>query len=595
MRRIDGFLNQDAKSVLELQRHEFGHPGSNVAHTIPPPIFAPLPGPWGFLMSGYIVGLIAMTFILHRIQNIVVPPQHRPPHHQRHHQSVLRSIYHSIFPLDFSSSICRLIFRLPSLYFISKALFMWTITLIHMSDYLPPESSSWFEGATQWIAQREMEDLCWFTFCSVCGALCVEAITRGLEGGTSRASPFNLFGYAFLLHIYSSPLTHDLKLEGMTSRPDKHVIFTIILPLFQLAMVHFIGIRRRWSHQRLVPSSIISILSLTHFHAVLWFSESSYPLLNYMPCLFESILVSVTLLAIFLDIMTQILTEGSITRPLFGHHANLLPKWDEDFSIALLRLGTASLEASSVAGLGNEVGGVAALEPTSGRPQMEYGTLEMNRNGVTSISPAVEAKGSLRKRKRGFANEIRSIKAISNDGDLWIDMAWYRELAKFGVGVGRFLKGLWKLFWNAVRERSLRHGPPFALETDEDATIPIQDNNEQRDEVLLERFARGEDISDDEEDFEPPPRSRSDSFGTPSSASDVAGDEMDQGETANLYADFSSIAETTAPIMLAHMANASFSPLTRRRYNNLVARASANSSSIDNRGENWTEIASDQQ
>ena len=41
-----------------------------------------------------------------------------------------------------------------------------------------------------------MEDICWFSFCAVCGALCVGAITRGLEGPSADAStstsPFNL-------------------------------------------------------------------------------------------------------------------------------------------------------------------------------------------------------------------------------------------------------------------------------------------------------------------------------------------------------------------------------------------------------------------
>jgi hypothetical protein len=76
-----------------------------------------------------------------------------------------------------------------------------------------------------------------------------------------------------------------------------------------------------------------------------------------MPCLFESSLLAVIFLTLFLNIFTQIITEGHVSRVLFGHQATLLPKWDEDFSIALLRVGTVSLEASCVLGLGHEVGG----------------------------------------------------------------------------------------------------------------------------------------------------------------------------------------------------------------------------------------------
>ena len=42
------------------------------------------------------------------------------------------------------------------------------------------------------------------------------------------------FGYSFMLHFYSSPLTHLVKPEGLPSRPDVNVIFTIYVPLLQV-------------------------------------------------------------------------------------------------------------------------------------------------------------------------------------------------------------------------------------------------------------------------------------------------------------------------------------------------------------------------
>src|ERR1700722_18765274 len=153
--------------------------------------------------------------------------------------------------------------------------------------------------------------------------------------------------------------------------------------------MHILGVKQRWSYYRLVPTATTGILGLIHFHAVLWFTQSNYPLLNYMPCLFESFLALVTILAISLNALTQILLEGAVTRPPIGRPATLLPKWDEDFSIVLLRLGTASLEATSVAGLGNEVGGVS-VSTAINAPHTEYGTVEMGRYAVQSLSPAYE-------------------------------------------------------------------------------------------------------------------------------------------------------------------------------------------------------------
>src|SRR5882762_2423141 len=277
-------------------------------------------------------------------------------------------------------------------------------------------------------------------------------------------------------------------------------------------MIHMLGVSQRWSHQRLVPTSITSILSLIHFHAVLWLSPSSYPLLNYLPCLFETGLAAVTLLAITLNALTQLLLEGSITRPLFGHQATLRPKWDEDFSIVLLRLGTASLEATSVAGLGNEVGGVTLSDTTvANKPHTEYGSVEMNRFGVTSISNTMEGRGRRRKLKEGFSNEIKNVKASSSESELWIDSAWYRELLRFGAGVGKFGRGLWRFVWDGLRGRG-RHRPD-AVAPAHEGIASLERSSDSGDESdgpdIYDRFLQRETVTDDEEEFEPIRRSLS--------------------------------------------------------------------------------------
>lgn len=93
----------------------------------------------------------------------------------------------------------------------------------------------------------------------------------------------------------------------------------------QLTMIHFLGIRKRWSRQRLIPTTICSLLTLFHFNFVLFTRPSSYPLLNYLPSLLETLLLIVTLLTCALNILTQLLLEGEVRRPLFGHSRSLAP------------------------------------------------------------------------------------------------------------------------------------------------------------------------------------------------------------------------------------------------------------------------------
>lgn len=355
-----------------------------------------------------------------------------------------------------------------------------------------------------------------------------------------------------------------------------------MLIFFQLTIMHILGVKQRWSHQRLIPTMIITFLSLAHFHTVLWFSPASYPLLNFVPCVFESALTLVTLLTISLNALTQLLLEGTVTRPLFGHQATLLPRWDEDFSIVLLRLGTASLEATNVAGLGNEVGGVAISDTTNpDKPHTRYGSVEMNRFGVTSISHTVEGRGHRRKPKEGLANEIKNVKPSSGQGDLWIHSAWYRELANFGIGIGKFVVGLWRLVAGSLRKRICRIAQPSGSEE----TYPVDEGDESDQPDIYERFLRGETISDDGEDFAPSQGSFTGSAsGTPSTISD----NDDGTETVGLYADLSSTS-TSAPVLLAHMTDMSTSPLTRRRYSRLVGGSPERKSVYDE----WSKIVDD--
>ena len=312
-----------------------------------------------------------------------------------------------------------------------------------------------------------------------------------------------------------------------------------------------------------------------------------------MPSLFESLLLSFVILAVFLNALTQLVTEGSITRPLFGHHSVLLPKWDEDFSIALLRMGTASLETSSVVGLGNEVGSVSALTPSV--VEAKQSTVELGRFGVSSVSRTFEGQGKNRRPKKGLANEIKCVKTASAEGELWLDMSWYREFTRFAVGVTRRVKSLFQLFWGFVRGwsglrvRSPR--PSVGEEEDTDVVTPPSEGREPEEmQNVYDRFVSGEDVSDDDQDEFVPGENSSPSCSRSSSSWDSADEEDEpQQETVSLYADLST-ASASPPLLLAHMTDNSSSPLTRRRFSTMLSGRTATTSSQDSSDNGWTEV-----
>ncbi|THH08324.1 hypothetical protein EW145_g2783 [Phellinidium pouzarii] len=599
LRRIDDMLNHDldAHPTAALAMTTAAQ-GSRTHVARPPPApdsisyeLVAMPGAFAFLTSGSILGTSVESY--------------------------------SAYCCPFSSLYGLQDYSKPSLYLSRDILHDISHQLVvNLSNIFPSSQMEWFQAVGQWAGQKEMSEICWSTFGAICLTLVVGALTRGLEGANSNnASPFNLFGYSMLLHIYSVPITHANR--GPPSRPDKNVLLALIFPLLQLSMIHALGVKRRWSQYRLVPTSICSLATLIHFNVALLTKPATYPLLNYLPCLLETTLLFITLLTISLNVLTQLLLEGHVNQPLFGHARTLAPKWDEDFAIVLLRIGTASLEATSVAGLGNEVGPIAVGDSrelslqAGGKGKADGGVVELTSAGVLSVIPS-KTKGNSRRSEGGFANEIKSVK-VKMDEDGWlIDHGWIRELMRFGLSLLGVLRGFYRVVLWAVwyKWRGVALSRRFASE--EVLTNPPAQLRQiirvgpsgldEHGDPVYGRFLRGENISDDEDEYIPPHEPVSDgSLDFTIRTSDeedeleAEAEDSDSGsglETADLYADIltasaSSSSVSSGPVLLAHMTAASPWPLTRRRYNQLVSRPLKQVSphaEADSKGDEWTEF-----
>lgn len=407
-----------------------------------------------------------------------------------------------------------------------------------------------------------------------------------------NTSPFNLVGYAFLLHIYSNPVTHLNQMDGLPTRPDKHVIITIAIPLLQLTIFHALSSSKRLSTHRLIPTTLTSLLSLVHFHGTLITHHyklkyptpsptptqsqnegtgqlstmqsltTTYPLLNYIPNIFETALLATILLTVILNTVVQILVRGRVERVFSGLGLGLIMSslqdddtnarntdriraffrslpYDEDFGVLLLRVGTASLEATGLRGWGNEVAPVPAPIPIS-RPRRagrggsgldrfrEYGLVSMGRVGVGFVRSGYqirEAASLIRrpgrgifKPMRGLRNEVRKVDVgthFSHGAERgWSEWIW--ELVFFVAALWGVLKGVFKLVWFWVWDRMrgkgrrgvMRRGMVVEAREEEetgdsgnaDAGGVEEGEGGDDDEMLYERFLRGENISDDDDD-----------------------------------------------------------------------------------------------
>jgi len=331
--------------------------------------------------------------------------------------------------------------------------------------------------------------------------------------------------------------------------------------------------------------------------------------LNYLPCLLETILLLVTLLAISLNVLTQLLLEGEVTRPLFGHARTLAPKWDEDFAIVLLRLGTASLEATSVAGLGRELGPVPVRDSgvLTKSSEANSGIVELAGGGIMSITASKFSKG-----KGGFANEIKTVKVKADDGNPLIDQKWLRGLLQYGSALLAVVRGFYRLVLWAIWYRWRVPAPRGSGDEGQESgssekskpSLSSRRRSREDEDSLYRRFLDGEVVSDDEDtDYSPTLDATLDS--QPVSSDDEGDQEYeiedsDTGgkETVNLYSDIldpstSVPSLSPGPVLFAHMTATSDMPLTRRRYNQLLSTQQRQIAEDDDVG--WMALVQDRQ
>lgn len=415
-----------------------------------------------------------------------------------------------------------------------------------------------------------------------------------------------------------------------------HVIISILLPLLQLTTIHALGISPRLSSHRLVPTTVFTLLTLLHFNTVIFFTSSNYPLINYTSCVFESMLLGVTVMAFGLNAITQLLLEGEVRRwGLFGRRDVMGDGggryWEEDFGVVLLRLGKACVEITAMEGLGNEVGTVN-LSPSKPRPRSrfsalavppatEYGEVSLSRAGATLVSHTrlmartQEGQVRVRSRKDGFENEVRAVRAgrksnsrVGSGADgvttrFWVYWGLRREVGRLGrEWVGAFGRIARKV-WGRVMGAAFGDGSPrrYTRARGEDAqdTTPVSVDGSDEEEIFEDedygRFLAGEMLSDDEDEEYVPRGSVPPDF---SSSEDEEGPTEPGSETAGLYADLSSSTGIT-PHLLAHVTSEGGSPLTRRRYQSVVFPPTtdivhaARESTVEVEDRNWNEFVDD--
>ena len=310
-----------------------------------------------------------------------------------------------------------------------------------------------------------------------------------------------------------------------------------------------------------------------------------YPYALLVPSIFEEFFLLQILLTTGLNALTQILLQGRVTRALLGAGAAALPDLDEDFGVALIRIGTYSIAATSTIGLGNEVAEVCLSADRT--------FVKLERNNAAVHGPMMFGNS-----RPGLSNEIKGIKVEKSDAVRWPNTPWMNEMKRFSLTVWRALKRA----FHGRRNQKNSPGPDIRTSP---VGAPVKDGGveELTVEHEMERkyvraytnFLRGDPITDDEDE---PYEEGSSSHSDADEDADEDGDdeppqvgEVDDttSESTQLLlvhaAESSRRANTPtplAPILLAHFTSPDGYPLTRRGYSDLILSHSSATAPVQN-------------
>lgn len=306
--------------------------------------------PWSFITSRYMIALVIVAIVNNRIQHICRPRG----------GGIARL-----------SQLQRFALRLPSLVLLARSVLIFTTVVAdaffaesHLVNALLRSctSASWRNA---WLANTSMSgwaldhfgsssrdallrardaSALWAAFTSTCVAVISDAVVRNLDADRDEPPAFNLVGFAFLLHFHSfSP----------DAPANEHVYLCVLLQMLQIFSIALSRCRRPVYVPRLIISSFFGISSLLHY--ALAANSGRYPFLEALSRTPEIALVLVVLLTVTLHAMTMLLLEGKIQPHRLLFSRSNLPSMDEDWSLALFKLGTACMESTRLTGLDREV------------------------------------------------------------------------------------------------------------------------------------------------------------------------------------------------------------------------------------------------
>ncbi|KAG0377635.1 hypothetical protein BGX24_005738 [Mortierella sp. AD032] len=261
--------------------------------------------------TGY--GLHNSSIVLNRINAIVAP---RNPH-----------------PLKLS---VRFALKLPSFYLLMKSALI-TLALV-TQDHGSLMGLGWMSNLK--TSYNESHAL-WLSFIAMGISCTIDSFIANLHSNGSHEQTTNMLEWAILFHF--TPHGRD-------------ILIISLIQVCQLLTLQFLSLSSRGKNYRLAVTTLWGVLDLTHFAYAIYHRSNTYPSLQLLTRLPEVVVILMVGISMTLHALTYIVTGGNVRRQMFEPRA--MPTRDEEYGLAVFKVGRACMEATRGVGFRNEVDAV---------------------------------------------------------------------------------------------------------------------------------------------------------------------------------------------------------------------------------------------
>ncbi|WFD00968.1 hypothetical protein MYAM1_003725 [Malassezia yamatoensis] len=373
--------------------------------------------PIHFFVSRYAIAMVVMVIITNRIQHVCTP-YGRPA---------------QISPKE------RILLRLPSIGMLSFASFRLLQAMC--ADTSTPSAQNWLQYLRPWIpaapGHLEPSSLLWTALLSACVAQCVSTAVRSLELTSSQEDPstFNLVGFGFILYLHA---------HARQFTPNAHVYLIVISRIVELLGMNLLLCRKPPLISRLTYTMLLNSIMTVHYLYTVYCSDE-YPIIHSGGRLMEVCIVAMIAMTIGLHLLTMYFVDGRIDLHRLFFHRSTLPRPTDDFSLAVLKLGTACLHATKLTGFSCEF-------PTLEAPLRTY--VELYPDGRTIIEQSIEDLEEIEAKGRfPFEKEIKDVRVILEHSG--VEMGGVVRGADGMRAMSNFFGTLFEIIWTVVREAGL--------------------------------------------------------------------------------------------------------------------------------------------